>query len=299
MRTLITTLLIALLSTPAWADLESLRSEANIAAAAGETDVATGKLRQILELMPDDGATHYQLGTMLMDNGGDIFDAASSFERAGELEFQPMGVAYRLSRIYARTGREDDALEQMEIMASGGFGLLNLIDGQPDYDSVRDNERFGAALESIRTARFPCAADERHHSFDFWIGEWTVKQNGQFAGTSSVQPLLGHCTIFEQWESASGTFGKSFNYYDPAHDHWRQIWIDDSGSIIEFTGEARDGGIFYTAETVNPADGSVTHHKFEFTVIEKDGVQQYWETSTDDGDTWQSIWDGRYERKVD
>ncbi len=299
MRTLIPTLLIALLTTPAWADLESLRSEANIAAAAGETDVAASKLRQILELTPDDGATHYQLGTILMDNGGDIFDAASLFERARELEFQPMGVAYRLSRIYARTGRGDDALEQLEIMASGGFGLLSLVEGQSDYDSVRDDERFNAALESIRTARFPCAADERHHSFDFWIGEWTVKQNGQFAGTSSVQPLLGHCTIFEQWESASGTFGKSFNYYDPGHDHWRQIWIGDSGSIIEFTGEARDGGIFYTAETVSPDDGSVTHHKFEFTVIEKDGVRQYWETSTDDGNTWQSIWDGRYERKVD
>jgi len=299
MHTLISTLLIALLTMPAWADIESLRSEANIAAAAGEADVAASKLRQILELSPDDGATHYRLGTILMDSGGDTFDAVESFERAGELEFQPMGVAYRLSRIYARTGRTENALDQMGIMADGGFGLLNLIEDQSDYDSVRGNERFETALESIRAARFPCAADERHRSFDFWIGEWTVTQNGQFAGTSSVQPILGHCTVFEQWESASGTFGKSFNYYDPGHDHWRQIWIGDSGSIIEFTGEARDGGIFYTAETINPDDGSVTHHKFEFTVIEEDGVRQYWETSTDEGESWQSIWDGRYERRVD
>jgi hypothetical protein len=70
---------------------------------------------------------------------------------------------------------------------------------------------------------------------------------------------------------SNGTFGKSFNYYDPGRDHWRQIWIGDSGSFIEFTGEARDGGIFFTAETNNPADG---------------------------GETWQSIWDGRYERKT-
>jgi tetratricopeptide (TPR) repeat protein len=297
MRALISILILSILTATAWADLESLRSEANIAAAAGEADVATSKLRQILELSPNDGAAHYQIATLLMDNDGDVHEAIQHFERARDLEFQPLGVAYRLSRLYARGGRSDDALEQLEIMAEGGFGLLNLIEGQTDYDSISNSPRFTAALASIRAARFPCATDERHRAFDFWIGEWTVTQNGQFAGTSSVQPILGHCTIFEQWESANGTFGKSFNYYDPGHDHWRQIWIDDSGSFIEFTGEARDDGIFYTAETITPADGSVTHHKFEFTVIGEDGVRQYWETSTDGGASWQSIWDGRYERK--
>jgi tetratricopeptide (TPR) repeat protein len=299
MRALITILTLSVLSATAWADLDSLRSEANIAAAAGESEIAASKLRQILELSPDDGAAHYQLATLLMDNNGDAHEAIQHFERARDLEFQPLGVAYRLSRLYARSGKDDAALEQLEIMASGGFGFLNLVEGQADYDSITGDPRFIAAVETIRGARFPCAVDERHNAFDFWIGEWTVSMNGQFAGTSSVKPILGHCTIFEQWESAAGTFGKSFNYYDPGHDHWRQIWIGDNGSFIEFTGEARDGGIFYTAETIDPADGSVTHHKFEFTVIGENGVRQYWETSTDDGETWQSIWDGRYEPRAE
>jgi tetratricopeptide (TPR) repeat protein len=299
MRASISILILSFLAAAAWADLDSLRSEANIAAAAGESKIASGKLRQILELSPNDGAAHYQLATLLMDNTGDVHEAVQHFERARELEFQPLGVAYRLSRLYARSDRSDDALEQLEIMAAGGFGLLNLIENQADYDNISSDPRFQTAVASIRAARFPCADDERHLAFDFWIGEWTVTQNGQFAGTSSVQPILGHCTIFEQWESANGTFGKSFNYYDPGHDHWRQIWIGDSGSFIEFTGEARNGGIFYTAETIDPADSSVTHHKFEFTVIEDGHVRQYWETSTDGGETWQSIWDGRYEPLTD
>jgi tetratricopeptide (TPR) repeat protein len=297
MRALITILILSVLSAMAFADVDSLRAEANSAAAAGETDLATSKLQQLLEQSPNDGAAHYQIGILLMDNDGSIQDAVQHFERARDLEFQPLGVAYRLSRLYARSGRGDDALEQMEIMAEGSFGFLGLVEGQADYDSINISPRFNAALASIRAARFPCTGDERHRAFDFWIGEWTVTQNGQFAGNSSVQPILGHCTIFEQWESAAGTFGKSFNYYDPGYDHWRQIWIGDSGSFIEFTGEARDGGIFYTAETIDPADGSVTHHKFEFTVIGEDGVRQYWETSTDGGETWQSIWDGHYEPK--
>jgi len=246
-----------------------------------------------------DGAAHYQMGVQLMDNDGNIEEAISHFENAAEQEFQPLGVAYRLSRLYARTGRNSEALQQLEIMADGGFGLINLIEDEADYDSVRDNPRYDDAVASIRAARFPCAADQRHHAFDFWIGEWNVTQNGQFAGSNSIQPMLGHCTLFEQWESASGTFGKSFSYYDPGLDHWRQIWIGDSGSIIEFTGEARDGGIFYTAETINPADGSVTLHKFEFTQLDGGIVRQYWETSADDGATWTAVWDGRYERRSD
>jgi len=247
----------------------------------------------------DDAAQHYTLGSQLMDSGGDLDDAARHFERAAELGFQPLGAAYRLSRIYARQGKTDKALQQLEVLAAGGFGQVNLLENEADYDNIRGDARFIAAAATIRAARFPCEADERHHAFDFWIGEWNVTQNGLFAGTNSVQPILGHCTIFEQWESASGGLGKSFNFYDPAHDHWRQIWISDSGTIIEFTGEARDGGIFFTAQTTNPADGSVTDHKFEFTQLEGGIVRQSWETSTDEGASWTSIWDGRYERKAD
>lgn len=297
MRALIIILICCFASPVTWADIESLRTEANTAIAAGESEVAIDKLRQILELAPDDGASHYQLGTLVMDNDGDLQHAIKHLERARELEFQPLGVAYRLSRIYARSGRNDDALEQMDLLANGGFSLPSYVENQADYDSIKDEARFIQAVEAIHAARFPCEADERHHAFDFWIGEWTVTVGGVFAGTNSIQPILGHCTLLEQWESAAGTFGKSYNFYDPGYDHWRQIWISDNGSFVEFTGVARDGGIFYTAETVNPADGAVTKHKFEFTQIGNGIVRQYWATSTDNGETWTSIWDAEYARK--
>ena len=298
MRTLFSLLvLLTLAGNTAAADLDALRNEANTAASAGDTDSAIALFREILEEAPDDGAAHYRLGSMVMDNGGDLGEAATHFERADELEFQPVGVAYRLSRIYATTGRETDALVQLEIMANGGFGLPNLIDGQADYASISEEPRYAAALQTIRDARFPCSAGEEHHAFDFWIGEWDVSQSGQPAGSNNIQPILGHCVIFEQWESASGSEGKSFNYYDPGHDHWRQIWIGDGGTFIEFTGQARDGGIFYTAETINPADAAITHHKFEFTQNDDGSVRQFWATSSDAGETWNTIWDGHYTRR--
>lgn len=281
MRSLIIVLLSLLVACPALA----------------QSDDTIANYRETLAETPDDGATHYALASYLMDNGGDLDEAVLHFERAGELEFQPQGVIYRLSRINGRRGMNPEALKQVEALADGGFGFPALIENQPDYSGISDDPRFLAALETMRTARFPCMADERHHAFDFWIGDWNVTQNGQFAGTNNISAILGHCVIFEDWESAAGTKGKSFNYYDPGEDHWRQIWVSDTGPVVEFTGEARDGGIFYTAKTTNPADGAVTHHKFEFTQYENGDVRQFWQTSTDGGETYSIIWDGRYAPK--
>lgn len=292
-------LLLLLFAGIASADLDTLRNDAGAAAAAGNIDVAITKYREIIDQSPDDGAAHYTLGTLLMDNGGDLDDAIRHFDRAADAGFQPLGVAYRLSRIYARSGREAEAIEQLEIAAKGGFNLPGLIEGHADYATIEHDPRFESALEMIRAARFPCMSDERRHAFDFWIGKWDVTQNGQFAGTNDIQAILGDCVLLEQWESATGGKGKSFNYYDPGLDHWRQVWISDSGSVVEYTGEARDGGIFFTAETVDPADGSVTHHKFEFTRYDNGDVRQFWQTSTDGGENWSTIWDGRYARRVE
>jgi len=52
--------------------------------------------------------------------------------------------------------------------------------------------------------------------------------------------------LYEQWEGAGGSLGKSFNYFDPTHDHWRQIWISDSGTVIEFTGNAAQIPVYET-----------------------------------------------------
>ena len=122
----------------------------------------------------------------------------------------------------------------------------------PAFASQSSESSDGQATAPSPT--YPCKQDDRHRAFDFWIGDWDVFQNDALAGRNRITSILGGCLIFEEWQSASGSLGKSFNYYDPSKDHWRQIWVADSGSIIEFTGKARDGGIFYTAETSESRD---------------------------------------------
>lgn len=155
----------------------------------------------------------------------------------------------------------------------------------------------GNAAESAprpQGPRYPCKEDEKHRAFDFWVGTWNVTMQGRQAGTNEIKLILGDCVLFENWTSARGSTGKSFNYYDRAEGHWRQIWIDDRGGVIEFTGEIRDGAMYYTATTKDPADGSETEHKLTFSQNDDGSVRQLWEQSNDGGATWQTVWDGHY-----
>jgi len=246
---------------------------------------------------PEDGEVRYRLAIALMSL--DRLDEASvQFEAAGEANYQPLGVAYRLARIHARQGNVEAALVEMDKMAAGGFPAPQLIENESDFDSLRDNQRFVTALGIIQSNRFPCRNDENKRLFDFWVSDWDVSSLGQAAGSNDVQLILGDCVVFENWQSVNGNKGKSFNYYDAGEDHWRQIWVDDTGGVIEFTGRVREGVMYYTASTRDPQTGTVTQHKLTFTQNADGSVRQFWEQSSDEGETWTVAFDGHYVKKV-
>ena len=276
-------------------EVAELQGSASAAIAEEDHATAISALRAALDLEPDNPYSLYLMSLAMLDQGSELDGVGAILDRAEETGAQQQAVVLLRARLFAKTGRPDEALAQIESLAESGFGQLQKLDSQPDFDRLRQSARYQKALEKIRANRFPCEADDRHRDFDFWIGNWNVYQNGSYAGQNQITSLLGGCLIFEQWEAASGGLGKSFNYYDPGKKHWRQIWIADSGTIIEFTGEARDGGIFYSAETSDPVTGQVTRHKFEFTLHPEGGVRQYWAISNDqDSKEWATIWDGHY-----
>ena len=284
------------LATAALADEHGLRDQAAAALAAGDNEQAAKLYRQLVRADRDDGEAHYRYAMAQMELGK-LKQAAKHFERAKELAYQPQAADLRLARIHALRGEDEEAIAKLQQIGEAGFQGIAFVENEADFKSLQGNDGYAAAIATIRANRYPCLEDERHHAFDFWIGEWDVYWNGQLAGSNSIQPIMGHCALFEQWTSGNGGIGKSFNYYDPAHDHWRQIWISDSGSFIEFTGEARDGGIFYTATTLNPTTAAETLHRFNFTPNDDGSVRQHWMQSTDGGENWNTVWDGRYVRK--
>ena len=88
---------------------------------------------------------------------------------------------------------------------------------------------------------------------------------------------MGWNPLSENWTSASGGKGNSYNYFDTGTEDWHQVWISDSGSFIHFVGEARDGGIFFTAETTNAADGDISPDGELLATSEIDGMVRLWD----------------------
>jgi tetratricopeptide (TPR) repeat protein len=269
------------------------RAEAMSALADARYEEAAAIYRGLVADDPDDGESVYRLGIALMSLD-ELDDAARRFERAASLGYQPQGAGYRLARIRARQGDEAAALSQLEALAAGGFPSPQLIENEADFEALRSSPRYEAALAGIRGNRYPCRANEEYRQFDFWLGEWDVSAAGQPAGTNDVRLILGDCVVFENWQGASGLAGKSFNFYDAAEGHWRQIWVDDTGSVLDFTGGVEDGVMRYTATTRDHETGATTRHRLSFTPGPDGTVRQLWEQSNDDGATWQAVFDGRY-----
>lgn len=151
-----------------------------------------------------------------------------------------------------------------------------------------------------QTQKTRCQSNPEYRQFDFWIGEWEVKNpQDQVAGNSKIELILGDCVILENWTSVNPAYsGKSFNYYNLITGTWQQKWIDNQGIPIEFEGtyDAEAKTLNYKGSGVGQG-GAKLDYKLTFFHLTDDHVRQLWEQSTDEGETWTTIFDGHYRRK--
>jgi hypothetical protein len=166
-----------------------------------------------------------------------------------------------------------------------------------------DAQQASAAPAAPRPRPPACADQPVRRQFDFWIGTWDVYPwaapvgTAQPIGQNVITAIEAHCALLEEWTSARGTSGRSFNWYDQNLLTWRQLWIDQSGSTLDYTrGEFRDNAMHFRGWTRGP-NGVRTEQKLAFILIHVDTVRQLFEASTDSGRTWASTFDARYIRR--
>jgi hypothetical protein len=143
-----------------------------------------------------------------------------------------------------------------------------------------------------------CTA-EGHHGFDFWIGEWEVylTDGKTRAGSNRIEPILGGCVLLENWESASGGGGKSFNHYWAQDQKWRQTWVDSSGGRLDLVGGLEGERMVMRGDGF-AQDGSPVIHEISWEPLEGGDVKQHWRVSKDGGKSWQDAFLGIYRRKA-
>jgi hypothetical protein len=142
----------------------------------------------------------------------------------------------------------------------------------------------------------PACSTAMHRQFDFWIGNWRVLEKDKLAGHNRITALDGGCVLLESWTGVSGFTGHSLNIYDASRAKWHQTWVDNSGSMLVLEGTFRDGKMVLEGEQAGAEAGKKRRDRISWTPLPGGEVRQHWETSSDNGATWTTAFDGRYTR---
>ncbi len=155
-----------------------------------------------------------------------------------------------------------------------------------------------ACLPPAAAAQAPAPAGcdtPEARQLDFWVGDWELSYEG---GTSRnrITKTLGGCVILEQFTGAPGTKldGTSVSTFDRASGLWRQVWVDNTGAWLDFTG-GTDGGD-RTFERELTKDGKRIRQRMVFREVKADSLKWLWQRSDDGGATWKTTWAIDYRR---
>ena len=139
-----------------------------------------------------------------------------------------------------------------------------------------------------------------HHQFDFWIGDWDVRDaQGKPAGRNRITRVHDGCGLLEQWSGAGNVTGSSLNAYDPARRAWHQTWIDNTGNVLVLEGEWQDGRMVLRGTAPLATGAAPALQRISWQPLPDGRVRQLWESSSDRGTTWSTVFDGYYTRRTD
>jgi hypothetical protein len=133
-----------------------------------------------------------------------------------------------------------------------------------------------------------------YRQLDFWVGDWIVENAaGERAGSNRIELVLKDCALHENWDGAGGGRGFSYSIDDRRTDSWHQTWVDDQGRLLQLDGRLEDGKMVLKGENLGP-NGGVIFHQVTWEKIDDGRVRQVGSISRDEGDSWNTVFDGIY-----
>jgi hypothetical protein len=209
-------------------------------------------------------------------------------------------VAFRLAQVYAAQGATDSAFQQLRRATGAGLSTPPVsVDNDPDMTRLKNDTRFATFLTDMDRNARPCMYDQRYGEFDFWLGTWDVRPNGQPSAPPArnvITKIHDGCVVLESW-SAPGSTGQSFNIYDRTRGKWIQKWVDNRGGLHEYAGALREGNMVFEGDMPAPRPSNARIHTRLTFFRQPDGsVRQFSERTADSGATWQVNYDLIYTR---
>jgi len=147
---------------------------------------------------------------------GKYSEAIPAYQKCIAIGNNPIAM-YNLACSYAKLNDKAKAFEWLKKAVSAGFTQVQQIKSDTDLETLHSDARFQEVIDIATKTSAPCMAQPEYSQFDFWVGDWEVRNpQGQIVGSSSIQKVVNGCVILENWTSASGGTGKSLNYYNAA-----------------------------------------------------------------------------------
>lgn len=156
---------------------------------------------------------------------------------------------------------------------------------------------FIVTLSLLSAQCFAACDTAKYNQFDFWVGEWDVfTAKGTLAGKNSITKQLNNCILKEHYTTPSGYEGQSINIYDAVLGQWNQTWVDNSGLLLSLKGIFDGTSMVLSGKGVDKTGASLIH-RITWTPAPDKSVRQHWESSTDKGQTWLTLFDGKYVKR--
>ena len=151
--------------------------------------------------------------------------------------------------------------------------------------------------QSQSQPQYGCDSPESRQ-LDFWVGEWdlTYTAGGKPAKSRNrITKAMDGCVILEEFTGAPGTRldGRSYSTYDRATKRWKQTWVDNTASYLDFEGATVDGDMAFVRSFTR--DGKTTHQRMVFRDVKADSLLWLWQSSPD-GKAWTTQGEIAYRR---
>jgi hypothetical protein len=134
---------------------------------------------------------------------------------------------------------------------------------------------------------------------DFWLGEWElsfVEDGKPGKSRNRITKILDGCAILEEFSGAPGTKlnGRSLSTFDRVTGQWKQTWVDNSASYLDFSGGIIDDHMVFWRK-FSRGDKEVWQ-RMVFQDVKPESLKWLWQSSADGGITWKTNWEIDYKR---
>jgi hypothetical protein len=280
-------ILPALIATIGLNDAE----DANKAFIAQNWTQAATLYEQVAKASPENGQAGYRLG-ISKQNLSDYKGSKIAFERAEKLQFAPIMTTFNLADVTIRLGDQKEALKWLNLSLERGLAPGRLVRSTESLKPLLSDKEVSVRLALLDN---PTESLPGAKGFDFWIGEWNVYSAGIKVGHNKISKEMLGFAVIEQWTDRQLNRGQSTFYFVASAGEWRQVWVDEGGTVVEKAGKPSENSITLIGKSTR-RDGTVVMNRETLSRIGPDSVSQVIEISTDEGKTWGQRMELRYER---